>query len=208
MPPASDHGFLVLHALRLKGFADTPAVASAAGMDLQEADQYLAKAAAAGHCARRDGRITGWALTPDGRVRHCELIALELDSTGARPSIEQAYRRFAGVNSELLAVCTDWQLREGALNGHDDPDYDAAVIRRLQEVDRVVQPVCASLGAALDRFGRYGPRLAEALQRVKAGQGDWFAKPLIDSYHTVWFELHEDLLSTLGIERSKEGSPA
>jgi hypothetical protein len=29
---------------------------------------------------------------------------------------------------------------------------------------------------------------------------------MIDSYHTVWFELHEDLLSTLGIERSKEGS--
>ncbi|MDQ1375434.1 MAG: hypothetical protein QOJ09_2772, partial [Actinomycetota bacterium] len=28
--------------------------------------------------------------------------------------------------------------------------------------------------------------------------------PLIDSYHTVWFELHEDLLSTLGIERGSE----
>ena len=29
---------------------------------------------------------------------------------------------------------------------------------------------------------------------------------MIDSYHTVWFELHEDLLATLGIERSSEGS--
>jgi hypothetical protein len=28
---------------------------------------------------------------------------------------------------------------------------------------------------------------------------------VIDSYHTVWFELHEDLLSTLGIERASEG---
>ncbi len=207
MPPASDLGFLVLHALRLKGFADTPAVASVAGMDLQEADQYLAKAAAAGHCARRDGRITGWALTPDGRARHGELIALELDSTGARPTVEEAYRRFAAVNNRLLTVCTDWQLKDGALNGHDDPDYDASVIRRLEEVDQVVQPLCASLGTALDRFRRYGPRLAGALQRVKDGDGDWFAKPLIDSYHTVWFELHEDLLATLGIERSKEGSP-
>jgi hypothetical protein len=29
---------------------------------------------------------------------------------------------------------------------------------------------------------------------------------MIASYHTVWFELHEDLLCTLGIERSSEGS--
>ena len=29
-------------------------------------------------------------------------------------------------------------------------------------------------------------------------------KPMIDSYHSVWFELHEDLLATLGIERGSE----
>jgi hypothetical protein len=29
---------------------------------------------------------------------------------------------------------------------------------------------------------------------------------MIASYHTVWFELHEDLLATLGIERSSEGA--
>jgi hypothetical protein len=27
---------------------------------------------------------------------------------------------------------------------------------------------------------------------------------MIDSYHTVWFELHEDLLATLGRQRSQE----
>lgn len=208
MPAASDPRFLVLQALRLKGFADTPAIASVAGLDAEEAEQYLDKASTDGHCARRDGRITGWALTPDGRARHSELIAVELHSTGARPAVEDAYHRFARVNSQLLTVCTDWQLKNGALNAHDDPAYDAAVIERLAEVDQVVQPVCASLAAVLGRFSRYGPRLAGALQRVQAGDGDWFAKPLIDSYHTVWFELHEDLLATLGIERSKEGSPA
>jgi hypothetical protein len=29
---------------------------------------------------------------------------------------------------------------------------------------------------------------------------------MIDSYHTVWFQLHEDLLNTLGIDRSTEAS--
>jgi hypothetical protein len=27
---------------------------------------------------------------------------------------------------------------------------------------------------------------------------------MIESYHTVWFELHEDLLATLGIQRAGE----
>ena len=68
-----------------------------------------------------------------------------------------------------------------------------------------MEPICADLAAALDRFAGYGPRLAHALEQVQAGDGDWFTKPMIASYHTVWFEMHEDLLSTLGIERGSEG---
>ena len=64
-----------------------------------------------------------------------------------------------------------------------------------------MQPVVADLAEALGRFGGYGPRLAGALAKVQGGDVDWFTKPTIDSYHTVWFELHENLLATLGIER-------
>ena len=56
----------------------------------------------------------------------------------------------------------------------------------------------------LPRFARYAPRLTNAVDRVRAGEVDWFTKPVLDSYHTVWFELHEDLLATLGIERGEE----
>ena len=69
------------------------------------------------------------------------------------------------------------------------------------------EPICDDLGALLDRFRGYGPRLTEALERVRAGDVDWFTKPMIASYHTVWFEMHEDLLCTLGIERGAEGEP-
>jgi hypothetical protein len=206
VPAASDPGFLVLHALRLKGFADTGVVASLSRMAPDEATRHLEKAAAAGHVTRRDGRISGWALTPDGRSRHHELIAAELDGTGARAAIEDGYRRFLEVNNELLTVCTDWQLRENVLNDHRDAAYDEGVIARLRSIDTRVQPVCRDLGGALERFDDYGPRFTTAIERVEAGERDWFAKPMIDSYHTVWFELHEDLLATLGIERSKEGS--
>lgn len=206
MSTASDPGFLVLHALRLKGFADTSVVAGLSGLADDEATRFLEKAAADGQATRREGRITGWALTPSGRTLHHGMIAAELEATGARSVVEGGYRRFLGFNNELLTVCTDWQLRNNTLNDHADADYDAAVIARLRAVDDKVQPVCADLGGALDRFGDYGPRFTAALERVEAGERDWFAKPMIDSYHTVWFELHEDLLATLGIERSKEGS--
>lgn len=205
VPVSSEPGFLVLHALRLKGFADTPAVAALSSLAEDEALRHLEKVAGAGYATRRDGRISGWALTPHGRRRHAQLIAAELDSAGARRSVEEAYRQFLEVNNELLTVCTDWQLRVDVLNDHLDQAYDRQVVERLQAVDVTVQPVCRDLAGVLDRFGEYGPRFSTALDRVRAGDRDWFAKPMIDSYHTIWFELHEDLLATLGIERSKEG---
>ena len=52
------------------------------------------------------------------------------------------------------------------------------------------------------------PGDAEALRRVRAGEHDWFTKPVIESYHTVWFELHEDLLASLGLDRSSEAARA
>ena len=55
-------------------------------------------------------------------------------------------------------------------------------------------------------IGAAGEMCRVAIERFAkaAGDGDWFTKPTIDSYHTVWFELHENLLSTLGIERGHE----
>ena len=206
MPASSDPGFLVLHALRLKGFADTPVVAALTRLDETDAAKHLEAASNEGRATRRDGRITGWALTPDGRARHAELIREELESSGARAKVEDGYRRFLDHNSELLSVCTDWQLRNGALNDHADNDYDTGIVGRLEHIDEQIQPVTRDLGDVLERFGQYGNRFTLALDKVKKGERDWFAKPMIDSYHTIWFELHEDLLATLGIERSKEGS--
>jgi hypothetical protein len=39
------------------------------------------------------------------------------------------------------------------------------------------------------------------LRRVDRGERRWVDAPRIDSCHTVWFELHEDLLASLGLER-------
>jgi hypothetical protein len=203
----SDPRFLVLHGLRLKGFAEAAPVADGAGLDAGEAEEHLRALAGEGLVSRRDGRVSGWALTPDGRAEHRRLVTDELDASGAKAVVDDAYRRFRALNPELLAVCTAWQLRpEGdasVLNDHSDADHDRRVVERLVAVDEAVRPITADLERQLERFGRYGPRLGAAVERALAGDGDWITKPIIDSYHTVWFELHEDLLCTLGIERGE-----
>jgi hypothetical protein len=207
---ASDPAFAVLFTVRLKGFADADAVAVATGMPLEEVEEHLQAAAAAGRAVRREGRLTGWSVTSAGREHVNEAVQAELEAAGVRDTVERAYREFLVVNPELLAVCTDWQLRmvdgKQVPNDHSDTTYDKEVVSRLRQVDDAVQPVCDALEGALERFRRYGPRLSTALTKVESGEVEWFTKPMIDSYHTVWFELHEDLLATLGIERGSEGT--
>ena len=209
MPDASEARLLVLHGLRLGGFVEPDVVAARSGLAEAQVSELLAAALADGLARRRDGRVSGWLLTAEGRSEGERLLAAELDATGARATVAAAYDRFMQVNKDLLATCTAWQVRDegsGALNDHADAAYDAEVIGRLGEIDDAVQPICADLASALERFGRYGHRLATARTRVEQGEVDWFTKPMIDSYHTVWFQLHEDLLNTLGIERSQEGA--
>lgn len=205
-------GLLVLHALRLKGFAEADVVARASGLDEATVASACASLADESLVQRRDGRLSGWSLTSGGRAAHAERIVADLDVAGQRGVVDGAYRRFLGVNGEMLAICTAWQLREvdgrQAVNDHGDPAWDAAVLDRLRAVDRALAPVLVELSAALERYGPYASRLAEALAKVEAGELEWFTRPVIDSYHTVWFELHEDLLSSLGIDRASEAQHA
>lgn len=200
---------LVVHALRLKGFADADALAEAAGLSVDEANPILDGLVAAERSRFRDGARTGYSLTKDGRAYGEELLSAELSAAGARSDVDAAYQRFLTMNQGFLALCTDWQTRtvDGAqvLNDHSDEGYDAEILARLETTDEGIQPICADLHRSLDRFGSYGPKLAKALAKVRDGERDWFTKPMIESYHTMWFELHEDLLATLGIERTSEG---
>lgn len=200
---------LVLHALRLKGIAETDVVVTQTGLDEATAVAELTALAEADLIRERRGRISGHALTPEGKAMGSRLLAEELDACGCRAQVEGAYREFLGFNDQLLGVCTAWQLRdvdgESHINDHSDPAYDQTVHRRLEELHGRVIPVLDVLAGVLDRFDGHRVRLQTALDRVLAGEHDWFTKPMFPSYHSVWFELHEDLLATLGTERSAEG---
>jgi hypothetical protein len=200
-----------MHGLRLKGFAEAAAVAEVVALPEPDTKAMLDQLVGEALASYRDGRLSGFTLTPAGRSEHARLLSEELDAHGVRDAVHAAYARFLRHNGDLLAVCTAWQLREdegpSTINDHSDPAYDAKVIEQLAGVHAHVEPICDELARSLQRFAGYGPRLTEALGRVQSGDIDWFTKPMIPSYHTIWFELHEDLLATLGIERGQEVAP-
>ncbi|MGH9185303.1 MAG: transcriptional regulator [Acidimicrobiales bacterium] len=206
MPRPSDTRLLVLHALRLRGHGEAAVIGALAGLPAAATESELDDLADAGLVAPARGVLTGWALTPAGRAEHRSLLATELDAAGCREKVDAAYRRFGALNQPFLEACTDWQQRDGVRNDHTDRAYDVAVLVRLRVLHHDLQPVLDDLEACLDRFAHYRSRFEAAWARIEAGEQDWFTKPMIDSYHTIWFQLHEDLLTTLGLERAKEGS--
>src|ERR671911_73066 len=91
-------------------------------------------------------------------------------------------------------------------------DTVASAYARFRALNAGVLEACSrwqvrDLAGALERYRRYRAHLDRAIAKVERGEGDWFTNPLMPSYHTVWFELHEDLLTTLGLDRSAEPQP-
>jgi len=211
MPHPSDPRLKVLHALRLKGAAGEEALAESTGLDAAAVRGQLDDLVAAGLAVECTGALAGWSLTPAGRDEHARALGAELDAAGARGVLTGAYRRFRALNADALDACSRWQVREvggrPVRNDHHDARYDAAVVADLADLERRARPVVDDLAGALDRYADYGPKLHHAVERVEAGDGDWFTRPVMPSFHTVWFELHEDLLTTLGLDRDAETEP-
>lgn len=178
------------------------------GTERSTVDSALVDLERASMVVRNTGALSGWSLTQSGRARGERLLAEELEALGVRPAVVVLYGTFRVVNVDLLSICTAWQVRSDfgppELNDHSDSEYDAAVLERLRGVHYRASEMLAELEELLPRFAGYRPRLDTALDRAGHGGVDWVTKPMIDSYHTVWFELHEDFLATLGRQRSED----
>lgn len=179
----------MLHALRCLGFVDASRITAATGLDLSEVDDELIRLGTAGLVAHETGTFGGWGLTETGRAADAERTAEELTTSGARAAVSSAFDDFLVLNPELLEICTAWLLRP-----------DTTVLNLLTDFDRRADAVLEALSSALPRFARYRVRLTDALTRALAGEHAYVSENL-DSYHVVWFQLHEDLLVTLGIPR-------
>lgn len=213
MPSAPD--LLALHAVRLAGYTDAAGAAARFGLPVDDAGEHLLDAAARGWVTRVPTTDPpAWSLTDAGRAAGeralaGELAEVETRAPGAAAAVRSVYEEFGELNGRFLQACTRWQLRPVpgdplAANEHDDWRWDARVIEDLGSLGRRLGPLEARLVAVLDRFAGYAARYASAFDRVERGEHGWVDGVGRDSCHAVWFELHEDLLATLGIARGTE----
>ena len=146
----------------------------------------------------------GIRITPAGRELHAAWARVPAASD-LEAAVERAYQQFLPLNRALIAACNEWQvLPGGAPNDHRDLEYDWSVVDRVRTIDERTVPLVRRIATRVERFSGYRARLRAALARVDEGEYEWLTSPRIDSYHTVWMQLHEDLLLALGADRSAE----
>lgn len=191
----------VLQAVRFKGRVSLTDLAATLGEESAEIATTIEQLTRSGLL------IEGKSLriSPEGRVRLDKLLAEEHEAIDAA-AVANVYDEFRSVNAEFKALVTDWQVRNGQSNTHEDADYDAAVLARLDRVHQQAVPIIAAAAAQLPRLSRYSAKLQAALDKLHAGDITWLSRPLIDSYHTVWFELHEELILAAGLTREAEAN--
>ena len=191
LPDLGEEAWALLHELRLRGFR-----AANGGADEEQLT-------AAGLVLVRGANL---ALSPAGRETHAVWARLS-PSSEEEAEARKAYERFLTLNVEFLRICTDWQLKPNNVpNDHSDAAYDFKILERLDRLDIRVAALLETLGKVVPRFAGYRPRLSAALDWITEDRA-WLASPRCDSYHTVWMQLHEDLLSAVGVNRADEAQP-
>lgn len=191
----------VLQAVRLKGRIPPADLPATLGQDATTVAEIVGS-------LTDSGLLTGektLRLTTDGRARLSELLTqerAEIDNY----AVAAAYDEFRGINAEFKALVADWQLKDGSPNTHDDADYDAGVLARLDRVHERAVPVITTVATQLPRLRRYAEKLSSALDKVRTGDTAWLTRPIVESYHTVWFELHEELIVAAGLTREDEAA--
>jgi pyruvate,orthophosphate dikinase len=142
----------------------------------------------------------GVMLTPAGREWATQQLAEERSSTDTAP-IEAAYGPFELLNHRFKELVTGWQLA-----GPDGQHEEAfrAMVAAVRALDRDLAPVISASAGAVPRLAHYAGRFARALAALAGGDASMLASPMKDSYHTVWFDFHEELICLTGRDRATE----
>lgn len=201
----SELQFLALHGLAVRKAAGPAAVADLLGADQPKVESALDDALQQGLVVGAGGRFM---VSPTGQTWLAEQYPVVYAAARQDGGLDAGFERFEKVNTDLLALFTDWQTvptgPSRVPNDHGDPDYDRRVIDRLGAVHDRAERCVSRCAASQPRLTRYLERLSVAYDRVLAGELDYMSGVRVDSYHTVWFELHEDLLRMLGRTRREQ----
>ena len=204
MSETTPHVPAIMIALRIKGFAKAPALSETLDLDLAGVETALAELEADGLAA---GTKLGTKLTDAGKAAADAASKAEHD-TADDAALSESYDAFCALNGPFKALMADWQTKildgERVPNDHADEDYDAGILASLRNIHSDTLALCDRLEPLAPRLSQYRHRFTRAMARLENGETRYFAAPLIDSYHTAWFELHEDLIRLTGRTRAAE----
>jgi len=142
----------------------------------------------------------GLALTADGRAWVEARLAEEraaIDPAGLEP----LFQEFLPLNQRFKALVSGAQM--GGITSSEHADWPP-LLEDLRALHEAFRPVVDAVGAIAPRLAGYGARFDGALAAFAAGDHSFLASPLKDSYHTVWFEFHEELIALTGRDRAIE----
>jgi hypothetical protein len=201
---AVDTSLLALHGLAVKKSGPAEEVARITGLPVNAVVSELQRAQDGGEVLGAKGTFM---LTPAGQAKLAGAYATACADVRENSGFQKAYGQFENVNNDLLDLFTRWQTvsRAGTTvpNDHTDPEYDAKLVDELGDIHERVERVLSEFVGAVPRFSIYRDRLAAAYDKVLGGEHDYVSGVRVDSYHTVWFEMHEDLLRVLGRTRDE-----
>ncbi len=194
----------IVRTLLIKGFAMPDGLAAALSTTSDEVEAILNRMAADGLA-----EITGgmFQLTADGRSLGLEMLAADRERWGVGEAAA-ALESLIPFDQRMKDVVTGWQMREfkgrQILNDHTDAAHDATVLEDFAVLHHDTAEWLRTLSEGLPRLATYTARLQRAADLVAAGDHNYLASPRVDSYHGVWFELHEDLILLAGRTREEE----
>ena len=195
---------LVMHGLAIKKHATPEAVAGIVGLDVENVRAALGKLVEAKRVVEARGK---YLLAPAARMALDADYSQVYEDARANPDFAAGYDAFERLNGSLKQLITEWQtidVRGQAVpNDHSDKGYDDKIIDRLGDLHEHAETALGRLAQALPRFSIYRDKLSAALEKAEDGATEWVSNAKIESYHTLWFELHEDLLRLMRRERQE-----
>lgn len=194
----------VIRALHIKGFATPDLLAPALLVTEAELAPLTESMSEAGLLSQTAGM---WQLTDEGKSRGAELMEADRGAWSTEAA-GKALDTFVPLDKKMKQIVTAWQMREvggqQVLNDHTDQDYDMGVLDDFADLHDYVSSWLRPLSSGLARLSDYAARLDTAAQKADDGEHSYIASPKVDSYHSIWFELHEDLIQLAGRTREEE----
>jgi hypothetical protein len=195
---------LVLHGLAIKKYANPAVIADIIDVPECAVSSILASAASDNIVAMVQDK---YAISAVGKLLLMNEYSRYYSDLRSNEQFVSAYEKFETINIELKTLITAWQVRDiggkTITNDHTDKNYDDKIIDRLGNLHERADRILVSLIGPLPRMRVYREKLRIALERAEDGALEWVSDAKIESYHTLWFELHEDLLCILGHARQE-----